>query len=343
MKNKILIVFVLITSTLFSQIDRVVGNGIVQSPIFDTGANYDDVASCNVFHTYTRESSSVLTNSQKLNSKWVLKRVNGSQELIINPNLPLSQNAQYDASTNSVISTNLMNGMKVIIIQADFDTLTMKFETLPSSGFLIIENSMNINFLRPGSPAYVNLVEHSCNNNTNENCLISSIENCGTMSCVKVTKVDSLCHSCYCVVIEFENGTMHSFHLNFNTGGNVMMNCFGNKIKRVVKIEKVLDCGGCDVQQSKSSFNNSKEIENELMNIENKVNVYPNPASEFLSFEGENLKTLSIQLFDNDHKILIEKNSLEENLNIDFLKSGIYFYEIKNSDGYKQRGKIIKK
>ena len=74
------------------------------------------------------------------------------------------------------------------------------------------------------------------------------------------------------------------------------------------------------------------------------INIYPNPVSEEIYLEFENIKIQKIVITDFSGKILFEKNNIQnkESVNVSNFKSGIYFIKIISSEkNYIQ--KIIKK
>ncbi len=76
--------------------------------------------------------------------------------------------------------------------------------------------------------------------------------------------------------------------------------------------------------------------------ISEKIKVYPNPTKANLSFEGKDLENYKITIFDFMGNIIIKDSKLNEEINLDSEKSGIYFYIISDDQMNIQEGKIIK-
>ncbi|RBA28451.1 T9SS type A sorting domain-containing protein [Flavobacterium tibetense] len=77
-------------------------------------------------------------------------------------------------------------------------------------------------------------------------------------------------------------------------------------------------------------------------NMKNEIKLYPNPTSKSINFNGDNLNNPKISIYDSTGKELISENKKNNNINLEKLSPGIYFYEITDEDGFKQNGKIIK-
>jgi hypothetical protein len=75
---------------------------------------------------------------------------------------------------------------------------------------------------------------------------------------------------------------------------------------------------------------------------ENRINVYPNPASEYIVFFVTDISDkATIELFDNQgKKVLDQKLAFTGQISISHLAKGIYLYRIQNS-GKIYKGKII--
>jgi hypothetical protein len=73
-----------------------------------------------------------------------------------------------------------------------------------------------------------------------------------------------------------------------------------------------------------------------------KLNVYPNPAKEYIVFDITNISNSAIvELFDNQgKKVLEQKLSVTGQIFISNLAKGLYLYRI-NNNGTIYKGKII--
>lgn len=84
----------------------------------------------------------------------------------------------------------------------------------------------------------------------------------------------------------------------------------------------------------------NKDTNNEY---DNTISVAPNPANTIINFNGRNLNDYKLTIFNINGDILLERNNINESINIEHLKKGIYNYVIQNDSGEKQVGKIVKK
>jgi hypothetical protein len=73
------------------------------------------------------------------------------------------------------------------------------------------------------------------------------------------------------------------------------------------------------------------------------VNVSPNPFSDYITINKPNsYDRISFELFDiQGRKIMTKEVGNNENINMEGLIKGLYFYKL-NIDGKKQNGKLIK-
>ncbi|MES1182104.1 MAG: T9SS type A sorting domain-containing protein, partial [Flavobacterium sp.] len=76
-----------------------------------------------------------------------------------------------------------------------------------------------------------------------------------------------------------------------------------------------------------------------------KVNVYPNPATDFIRVHIENAKSpVTFLMYDNTGKVIINKNEMangEFDFNNTTFSSGIYFYRILSNENEAITGKLI--
>lgn len=77
-------------------------------------------------------------------------------------------------------------------------------------------------------------------------------------------------------------------------------------------------------------------------NFEKSISIYPNPTTNKIHIENNSQKTIKkILIFDTSGKILLENDSLDQNIDISGLQNGIYFIQI-NIDGAHFYKKIMK-
>lgn len=102
----------------------------------------------------------------------------------------------------------------------------------------------------------------------------------------------------------------------------------------------VTDVNGCNVNES-ITLDISTGINNVLN--DGALLVYPNPAKDWLTIESKNLNNSIFSVTTiNGQLLMTEKlNSTKATFNISSLSSGIYFYELKNSEGLSYKGKLI--
>lgn len=80
------------------------------------------------------------------------------------------------------------------------------------------------------------------------------------------------------------------------------------------------------------------------INLENEILVFPNPANEFIFIKGSSQKEYEIYLRDINSKVVLELKFLEcYNIDISKFASGVYFYEVLDSNKNSIKGKILKK
>lgn len=77
-------------------------------------------------------------------------------------------------------------------------------------------------------------------------------------------------------------------------------------------------------------------------NFEKSISIYPNPTSNKIYLENNSQKTVQrVLIFDTSGKILLEKDSFDQNIDISSFQKGIYFIQI-NIDGVHFYKKIMK-
>ncbi len=71
-----------------------------------------------------------------------------------------------------------------------------------------------------------------------------------------------------------------------------------------------------------------------LMDKETKVNIYPNPAKDFITIQAkENVQTLSVEVFDQWGQRIKENETTKNLLSLDGIVPGFYMLKIKTTDG----------
>lgn len=77
-----------------------------------------------------------------------------------------------------------------------------------------------------------------------------------------------------------------------------------------------------------------------MVEIEDAIIVYPNPASSIVSFKGKNLDSYTMSLYNLEGRKVLEK-SISEPVNISSLAKGMYIYLLTDDAGNKQQGKLV--
>jgi len=110
----------------------------------------------------------------------------------------------------------------------------------------------------------------------------------------------------------------------------------GNKATVIFKTNNDIRAGGFKLKYQ-TNVNSSKEI------FANKIEIYPNPAEDFLNIKINNDRNYTIKIIGIDGKIYLTKTeNSNSQINIENLSSGIYFIEI-IQDGEILREKFVRK
>jgi len=73
------------------------------------------------------------------------------------------------------------------------------------------------------------------------------------------------------------------------------------------------------------------------------ISVSPNPVKSVVNFDGENLESYNISVFDLNGREVISNQQLKDKISMERLEKGIYKYMITNKDGeIEQEGKLLK-
>jgi len=84
------------------------------------------------------------------------------------------------------------------------------------------------------------------------------------------------------------------------------------------------------------------EESSEIIDNQNDIRIYPNPASNFIFIDNNNIND-KIEIFDNKGILVLSKNIIDNKLNISNLENGIYYIKIKKEDNFFVEKLIIKK
>lgn len=90
----------------------------------------------------------------------------------------------------------------------------------------------------------------------------------------------------------------------------------------------------------KSSYSTVQSV---MIEDENELLIYPNPAKNFLNISATNLKIEKVQIMDIKGKVCLSSSDSFGKINIEKLKNGIYILEIKTIQGKVLHKKFIKR
>jgi len=139
----------------------------------------------------------------------------------------------------------------------------------------------------------------------------------------------------YTVTIGFEDGTSTTIIVNFASNNTFF--CFAKNINGIIS-SNLSNCK-CSVgpQMKQIEVLDKSEIDDV-----NKIIVSPNPTNSFIKFDGKNLTTYKVAIFNCFGNQVIKDAKIDQQLNFEKYEKGIYIYVLTDENGYKQEGKIIK-
>jgi hypothetical protein len=73
------------------------------------------------------------------------------------------------------------------------------------------------------------------------------------------------------------------------------------------------------------------------------ISVFPNPTTSVITFVGENLNNCKVSIFNSFGNSVIKNSKINQSIDLEKEKNGIYVYIITDDSGYRKKGKIIKK
>lgn len=139
----------------------------------------------------------------------------------------------------------------------------------------------------------------------------------------------------YTVQIGFTDGTSTSIVVNFASNNTVF--CFLKPISGIIS-SNLSNCTACGISPEKKVSTSEKTDSSEI----DEIIVSPNPTKSILNFTGKDLGKYNLSIFDVQGKSIIKNLKMNSEINIENLVKGIYFYVIKDDNGFKQEGKIFK-
>jgi len=104
------------------------------------------------------------------------------------------------------------------------------------------------------------------------------------------------------------------------------------------------DCpAGCTYSETRRAYvTEDCEVLSILESDLSKTTLYPNPVSDKLYLNGNSSEITSLQIFSIQGKLIQELKNISTDIDVSQLKTGIYFIEIKTSEGNKTIQKFIK-
>ncbi|SRX52533.1 T9SS type A sorting domain-containing protein [Aequorivita sp. CIP111184] len=104
------------------------------------------------------------------------------------------------------------------------------------------------------------------------------------------------------------------------------------------------DClAGCSYYESRYTYvTEDCEVLSTLENDLSKITLYPNPVSDKLYFSGNSSEIVSLQIISIQGKLIQKLNNISTEIDVSQLKAGMYFIEIKTSEGINNIQKFIK-
>ena len=82
----------------------------------------------------------------------------------------------------------------------------------------------------------------------------------------------------------------------------------------------------------------------EFNTLDNEIVLFPNPAKDYIYVKGVTQKEYFLKILDSNSKVMLQLKITEsQNIDISKLSSGIYFYEVIDSNLIKSKGKFVKK
>ena len=96
------------------------------------------------------------------------------------------------------------------------------------------------------------------------------------------------------------------------------------------------------LDQLTSCFTGSSCNDNDGGLLFRDIQVYPNPTSSTLQFEGIDSAEYSLTIYNKNGFKILEEDSIDQKITIKEQPNGIYFYVLKDRNGNEKTGKIIK-
>lgn len=82
----------------------------------------------------------------------------------------------------------------------------------------------------------------------------------------------------------------------------------------------------------------------EFNTLDNEIVLFPNPAKDYIYVKGITQKEYFLKILDSNSKVILQfKITESQNIDISKLSSGIYFYEVIDSNLIRSKGKFVKK
>lgn len=291
----------LFTAVAFSQFgnspEYVAGDGLTTYSSMDplNMNTFAPKAQCGTVTRFNRyKDGQVLSTPNNQTCQWIIRDGNSGTTHFISQsqwNSAVGNTYQLPGS-NIQVTVNAINStfIELLIERIDVNdcntsVIGLSFQHSGSSG----SNSLN-------------MLEHTCTDDCSSGgggtvlCPVDTEQlTCCGMHCIKLTKqgTSSSCTNCYCVKVNFTDGTIASFDASFSQGDEIM-HCYDKPIASYIYYAKPnFECNNC------SKFSTKLAIDENPTDLI----ITPNPAVGSFSLRGDDLETISsVTILDNSGK-----------------------------------------
>jgi len=142
----------------------------------------------------------------------------------------------------------------------------------------------------------------------------------------------------YTVVINFSDGTSTTIIVNF--ASNIDVFCYEKPIVGIAS-SNFSNCN-CDTNGGPQLRQSSNFKKAQIEEMDEQIDVYPNPTNSIIGFSGKNIDDYRISIFDINGKRIIDNLKIDKEISLNEYENGIYIYIIEKENGFRKEGKIIK-
>lgn len=239
-------------------------------------------------------------------------------------------------SINPYFATGDLNGNCDTFQTGSMNSSSTAFTTIINTCYCspIVEGQAN--GLHFGVPIKLNC---GSGTGTTQNCITYDIFNICNQSCITFNLNTNLasCKKVYTVTLSFTDGTSTTISPNFTPNNITKTFCFDKNINTILS-SNLTSCKCIGTIQPRQNL----RLEENQNTKSNKILISPNPTNSVINFEGSELNNYKISIYDINGLEILKDRKLENEINLENQKNGIYLYLITNQNNYKQEGKIIK-